>query len=610
MEYIEAGEHTYMSEFMTDLPENVMLNKVVTGCGGTTVALKNNVPYIILVPYRAMIINKMEWGKQNNKKLQPVMGGISDDEINNFTGNKYICTYDSIERIYNLFGSNKTKKFKVLVDESHILVTAGAYRGDAIRKVLKYYKMFRSFVFMTATRIKNEYQLPELKNLDQVEVKWKNLTPVRINYEVVDVKGIRTSIPRKLAVLALEHLNGTRQGNVHIFINSVNSIIDTIKFIDNTPGSKYGYKDVHIIVSDNDNNEKAISKKLNGRYCINDVGEVAKVNFYTSTAFEGSDIYDEDGIIYIAADGNKGTTKIDIYTTLPQIAGRIRNAKHQEINLIYCPDKYNYDVSEEEFSTSVKKSLQDARGIVYEYKNTKNLMLRSTLIKGADTNSYLTFDDLDRLIVNETAWYAEMSNYDAIHQQYYVNSSLSTEAEVRITANSIKYNYVSGDMGLDLTEVSKIKLGDKPNFAKACREYVQLAAAKSLAKFKNRPLMNVISDEFPMIKEGYNTLGASKLGTLKYRKGAIQQALILESDEKNKVKAKQLLNLPEGKWMSSNSIKKAIQEVFDKVGIKKKATANMVYLFYNVKPQKKWFGDESIGEQEVRINGALIISKK
>lgn len=43
---------------LSDLPQNCIFNKVITGCGGTTVALFNDRNYVISVPTTELIINK------------------------------------------------------------------------------------------------------------------------------------------------------------------------------------------------------------------------------------------------------------------------------------------------------------------------------------------------------------------------------------------------------------------------------------------------------------------------------------------------------------------------------------------------------------------------
>ena len=43
---------------MEDLPQDCIFNKVVTGCGGTTIVLFNERDYIIAVPTTELITNK------------------------------------------------------------------------------------------------------------------------------------------------------------------------------------------------------------------------------------------------------------------------------------------------------------------------------------------------------------------------------------------------------------------------------------------------------------------------------------------------------------------------------------------------------------------------
>ena len=49
----------YLSEILNDLPYNVIFDKGLVGCGGTTIAIKNNEPYIMSVPYLSLIENTL-----------------------------------------------------------------------------------------------------------------------------------------------------------------------------------------------------------------------------------------------------------------------------------------------------------------------------------------------------------------------------------------------------------------------------------------------------------------------------------------------------------------------------------------------------------------------
>lgn len=69
---------------LEDLPHNCIFNKVVTGCGGTTIVLFNDESYVIAVPTTELIINKT--GKNE--------AGVSTIQF----GNK-------IRTVFGLFGS-------------------------------------------------------------------------------------------------------------------------------------------------------------------------------------------------------------------------------------------------------------------------------------------------------------------------------------------------------------------------------------------------------------------------------------------------------------------------------------------------------------------------
>ena len=101
---------------MEDLPHNCIFNKVVTGCGGTTVALKNDEDYIIAVPTTELIINKIGRAdagvgivRFNDETSRPVYGlhgkyapymekdilaYVASNEIK-----KIICTYDKLPKL-------------------------------------------------------------------------------------------------------------------------------------------------------------------------------------------------------------------------------------------------------------------------------------------------------------------------------------------------------------------------------------------------------------------------------------------------------------------------------------------------------------------------------
>ena len=81
--------------------------------------------------------------------------------------------------------------------------------------------------------------------------------------------------------------------------------------------------------------------------------EVKKLNFYTSCAFEGCDIYDKNGLCIIICDTNIATTILDISTKIRQICGRLRDSKYKdECVIILNSSKHRYA------NTPVQKFIQ------------------------------------------------------------------------------------------------------------------------------------------------------------------------------------------------------------------------------------------------------------
>lgn len=158
---------SFLSDVIKELPHNCILNKGVTGCGGTTVEIRSKRNSIILVPTKNLVINKTQ-----SENIFGLMGGVSDKELFDYlernTIKKIIATYDALPRLINIIGKKIYSDYFLLVDEYHILFTSYSYRREAIRFILNNYSSFEKFCFMTATPLKGRKLLSELKHLPLV----------------------------------------------------------------------------------------------------------------------------------------------------------------------------------------------------------------------------------------------------------------------------------------------------------------------------------------------------------------------------------------------------------------------------------------------------------
>ena len=193
---------------LQDLPYNCIFNKVITGCGGTTIVLFNNENYVIAVPTTELITNKtglIEAGSTTIispiGKEQKVFGlfGIFTysakkalkEYLKQDGVKKVICTYDKLPKLIEYLNPSD---YRLLVDEYHILLKAYSYRYDAIDGVLNSFNSYKSYCFMSATPIDTEFKPKALEGVEEIKADWG------LNTDRLFVRLERTNNPYVKAV--------------------------------------------------------------------------------------------------------------------------------------------------------------------------------------------------------------------------------------------------------------------------------------------------------------------------------------------------------------------------------------------------------------------------
>jgi len=574
---IQGGNHQYLGQFMSDLPENVLLNKKTTGCGMTSVVLNNDVKYVLAVPYVNLILNKEQWCRERGIEVCTVYGKYNNEKVMSFTGNKIIVTYDSLGNVTKtLEERGDIKDWKICIDECHKLVDSAAFRGDAVDTVINNYKEYKSFVFGTATPVPDKYQLPALKHIPKARIQWDKLDEVKVNYCQYDRK-----INDVATIIAIDFLKGTRNGNAHIFINSVSSIVSIVRKLHkagiNMP------EDIRIVCADNLRNQNLIESKLPGNYYISPVGsKVRKVNFYTSTAFEGCDIHDEEGKTFIVADGSKEFTKVNIATVLPQIIGRVRDSKYKgTVDLIFSKSPYLCKMTEEEFEKKMLDRLRQAKKLYAQfYAPDAEPMFKEMLLNNEDNPFIKVVGEDIELVVN--AHYNEMYKFSTINKTYYVNSNGSENviADGVKKFNDIDYKY-TGIEEIEIKGFNKLKLGRKASFKDLCLDYIKILESEP-SMIKSGQIVEMRKKN-NLIVEAYKELSADKIKALRFRKKDIQEELLSTCNNVS-VNSKIIthLGLRKGQWISCKKAKNNIQIAYDKLNIKKSAKSTDLKIWYDI----------------------------
>lgn len=261
---------------------------------------------------------------------------------------------------------------------------------------------------MTATPLKEEFILEELKDIPQINYEWEKSIPVNIHIE--DTYYIQQSL--------LKYIENFKNNNLHIFLNSVSTIYNLTKNIDD---SLY-----RVVCSENSKTKIKNFSKV--------ISPVRKLNFYTSCAFEGCDIFDPDGLCIIVCDTNISTTVLDIATKIRQICGRLRDSKYKnECYLILNTSKHRYaKTSKQEFEDNVHESEKFGKNRDYKFHYEYSEDDIKTELKLYSKEKYATLylnKYQNNIYYDENLKKMDIYNYNLISEIYSTSISVIGECE-------------------------------------------------------------------------------------------------------------------------------------------------------------------------------------
>jgi rRNA maturation endonuclease Nob1 len=597
---IEVPEgNTHIGEFMNDLPDNVMFNKVTTGSGMTTLALTNDVKYVIAVPYVTLLLNKEVWCA--NKSIDALFvhaKGHTEEDIYSYTGNKIMVTYDSLHKVTSILKESRDiSEWKLFIDESHRLLQITNFRHKAVNTVLNNFKEYDRYVFGTATPVLDKYKLTETINIKKCRLQWADLEEVKIKY--VEAKE-GASINQISTTILKDHYTGKTEGNAHVFVNSVQMIVQIFKSI-----KRFNIKttDIRVVCAESDYNTKTLAKEGLAIGTVD--SDLRGINFYTSTAFEGCDISDTNGKSYVVVDADREHTAIDIYTTLPQIIGRIRDTKYKnECTLIVDPSN-KFFTTLEEFEEGIREQISKGRNIVKTYDNSEDNVKEWLLEKIEDSN-YVIYDaDTNTLRSNENAHLSDMNSFETKSNPLYVSSKTNSLLGKHIN-NSIVTNYIESKVVID--EILHLLPSGKGNNSVNTEKTLK-AFCKKYSEAKTELEALKVVDEYTQVHDFVSEahkIGVDRIKALGYKKKAIQSELDFTdpcTKHNRELKLLNTLKLKAGQWYSSKVLKARIQKIYDQQGVKPKANIKHLSGIYDMKPKRRQV-------KGVRTEGIIITSIK
>ena len=567
---------------LEDLPYNCIFNKVVTGCGGTTVVLFNNESYIIAVPTTELIVNKTGLTEAGiaeivspNGKRQSVFGLFGSftyqlkkkvKEYANGDGiKKIMCTYNKVEQLVKLID---VSKFRLLVDEYHVLLKSYSYRDKAVNGVIQNFNKFKSYCFMSATPISAEFTPSVLKETEIYEADWVNGTDnlmVKLdqtNHPYSKAANYINSYKKDGFITIGEH----KSYEAFFFINSVTDIAEILKYCN------LSNEEVKIVCADNEENRR----KLEGYTISNSRSGNKKFTFITSKSFEGADYFSETGMCFVVSNSRNKNTLLDISTDIYQIAGRIRTESNPFRNLMIHifnsvgKRKIELDITYEEMVNKVNKNIDGANEIINLINNASDnaksmaeKMINSEYIMKNADGSYFLNDMLVKL---------DLYNFKLEQIIYKTGIALKKEYNKQgIITTNVEYEALEG--------ISKSAC--KMDFKTAFNKYAELATSI----VPNDALIEIIKKQQPLVIPAYNKLGVDKVKKLRYVKSAIENAIInLDSNKSSDIKlAKMILDKISIGFISSKRAKEIIASAYKELKIDDSPKASNLIKWFDCK---------------------------
>lgn len=570
----------YLSEIMEDLPHNAFIDKGVTACGGTTIVLTNDEPYVLAVHSIALLKNKCE----QHKNVLGVYGETTAQEINEFLefgGKKIIVTYDSLQK---LLQNIEPKQFRLLVDEVQVLIRyAGLFKSKVCNKLINNSFEFKSVSYMTATAPPYNYLPKPMKKLKYYKYLWQNTVKPNINHMYVG-----NQVSTKTVAYILDKYTNT-SSDIFIFYNSKNGVTSTIKkLIKAEPDITKNA--INIFFSKNEQNEEFFKKQLGKEFEISVplATNQRRINFVSSFGFEGVDFYNKDVAVLVVSDPRYKSMRYDISIDLQQIVGRFRLCKYSDIDFIWSTYTDQITMSEDEFINKFKTEHDEAKKAL-SGENAKNKQIQNAFFlasKSCDSpHYYVDRDDQDRPLVsiNEYAFESMMSSYHAMYNDYYVIEDQDRkECKGLNRVNDIFVVNESLDIPT-LTFKHSCNLDRVFNFKELAKEYIKTLEELEIEPndIANQQKISEILDKCEEIKKYHGVLTHKDYKKCLYIKKRLNEryneVIVLSKITKKEFK------LEVGSVYSLTYLKNEIQRVYNKYDLDVTAKATDIKNWYEIK---------------------------
>lgn len=594
---------TYLGHF-----NKFILNKTVTGCGGTSLFLNSSIDVVIISPRLQALKDKHEQHPDtflfhspytnNGKRADDIKRLMS--ELNNyisfcgstpFTNKKYakvLVTLDSCDKVIDVLKKNAAiNKFLFVVDEFQCLMGDATFKGTTdMNFLIRLDCEAKNICYLSATPIPDMYLdfVPQFKGLPYIKLEWDPDVLEEPNVMEIQMKKDESAEKICSSIIRDFKTNGYFERKIVngqvvysteacIFLNEVRSIINIIV--------KNNLKPDEVTILCSEGKVSGLPKGFKtGGLCTDKYNPRNKTfTFCTKASFEGVDFYSTNAMTYVFINAGKEWQTLDIMLDIPQILGRqrldINPFRHDAV--IYYKTKPNC-LSEQEFRLQQTAMELETEQFINGFNNAPDSM-KERLIKlvrdRADDKKFID-DYVDVLQVN---------GRQTLGINTLVQMAMWNKWQQRT-------HYYSHSCQLTTSIQSAISMNVKPQKVKDFEQQYYSASDKDRLKIYS-DFRNTYSSHYAIILQNpfidihyhdwYDNLGYDELARLNFDEQKVEQEYDYHCNHGPIIqKCRETFTV--GNFYTKPEVKNILQQIYDGLGlVGKKAKANELEVYMNVK---------------------------
>ena len=442
-------------------------------------------------------------------------------------------------------------------------------------------------------------ELDEFKNLPYFELDWETEQPGRIVKPDLKVRSI-SSVITKAKEIIKTYKDGNYESTIItnketgeletiyskeavFFVNSVKNICDIIKV------AKLTAEECNILCSQSDvDNVAKLKKKLGKGF---DIGTIPikdqphkMFTFCTRTVYLGADFYSKCARTFILSDANIDTLAVDISLDLPQILGRqrlVENPWKNRAEFYYKTISKKGVKSEEKFNEYLENKINKTQNLLSAYSDTRDTSKHDLAEKFESDAKYTNYKS-DYVAVDK---HHKGDIYPVFNKLVMISEKRAFEIQqVDYKDRFSVFNSVDKEGIIKDSISSNINnfLETFDNLKGSCDKLKYLCNANLTDTEKG-----VILDQIPIsYKKYYEVLGPEKCRSLSYDPYRLNKELSVLLFNKDDLKYDIYLNYQEGQRYSKSFIKENLQRIYDNLSYNKKAKANDIEEYFELKDCK------------------------